>query len=32
MYADGGNIPQIDEESPLDIEVSFFIIHRQHLL
>jgi hypothetical protein len=26
MYADGGNIPQIDEESPLDIDakVSFY--------
>jgi hypothetical protein len=27
MYADGGNIPQIDEESPLDIDakVSFYL-------
>jgi hypothetical protein len=26
MYADGGNIPQIDEESPFDIDakVSFY--------
>jgi hypothetical protein len=32
MYA-GGNIPQIDEESPKDIDAKFrSIIYRQHLL
>jgi hypothetical protein len=24
MYADGGNIPQIDEESPIRYRVSFY--------
>jgi hypothetical protein len=33
MYADGGNIPQIDEESPIRYRLKFrSIIYRQHLL
>jgi hypothetical protein len=33
MYADGGNIPQIDEESPIISTLKFrSIIYRQHLL